>query len=214
MTGARTRIPWEWGTMAFLSLAMVLLASRYLSFDPNVYFPQQRAVYIAHTAALIAHIVGGMMALLFGPPQFLRRLRDRAPAVHRWSGRLYLAGVAIGGVGGLVMASMAYGGPAARLGFAALAVAWLFTTFTALRRILQRDITAHKRWMVRSFALTFAAVLLRLWLPGLTAAGLAFEVAYPAVAWLCWVPNLVVAEVGLRRAWKVDGVPAARIDPA
>jgi len=48
--------------------------------------------------------------------------------------------------------------------------------------------------MVRNFALTFAAVTLRLWLPASVASGIGFEVAYPAVAWLCWLPNLLVAE--------------------
>ena len=48
--------------------------------------------------------------------------------------------------------------------------------------------------MVRNFALTFAAVTLRLWLPGMVVGGVPMEIAYPIVAWLCWVPNLIVAE--------------------
>lgn len=203
-----TRARIGWSTMAVLSLAMVLLASRYLSLDPEVFFPQQRAVYLVHTVPLIAHIAGGMLALLTGPVQFVRRLRDRAPAVHRWTGRMYLVGVGVGGLGGLAMARLAYGGPAARLGFAALAVAWLYATWMAYRRIRRGDVASHRRWMVRSFALTFAAPMLRLWLPGLMATGLPFDVAYPSVAWLCWLPNLVVAELALRRAWQVAGAAA------
>jgi hypothetical protein len=52
--------------------------------------------------------------------------------------------------------------------------------------------------MVRNFALTFAAVTLRVWLPAGTAAGVPFAVAYPVVAWLCWVPNLLAAEALIR----------------
>ena len=53
--------------------------------------------------------------------------------------------------------------------------------------------------MVRNFAATFAAVTLRLWMPLLIiAAHLPFSVAYPLVAWLAWVPNLVLAELGIR----------------
>lgn len=209
-----TRARIGWSTMAVLSLAMVLLASRYLSLDPEVFFPQQRAVYVANTVALIAHIGGGMLALLTGPLQFVRRLRKRAPAVHRWTGRLYLVGVGVGGLGGLAMARLAYGGPVARLGFAALAVAWLYATWMAYRRIRAGDVAAHRRWMVRSFAITFAAPMLRLWLPGLMAAGLPFDVAYPTVAWLCWVPNLIAAELGLRRAWKTTETASARVRSA
>jgi hypothetical protein len=48
--------------------------------------------------------------------------------------------------------------------------------------------------MIRNFALTFAAVTLRLYLPLGFLSGLRFEDFYPALAWLCWVPNLVIAE--------------------
>ncbi|MEQ1730362.1 MAG: DUF2306 domain-containing protein [Vicinamibacterales bacterium] len=48
--------------------------------------------------------------------------------------------------------------------------------------------------MIRSFALTYAAVTLRLYVPLSMAAGVPFDVAYPVIAWACWVPNLLVAE--------------------
>jgi len=57
-------------------------------------------------------------------------------------------------------------------------------------------------------ALTFAAVTLRLYLPVLGGT-LGFETGYPIVAWLCWVPNLIVAEWILRRrARSVAGLQA------
>src|SRR5690606_4566607 len=43
------------------------------------------------------------------------------------------------------------------------------------------------------FALTLAAVTLRICLPASMLAGLPYEAAYRAIAWLCWVPNLVAA---------------------
>jgi len=93
------------------------------------------------------------------------------------------------------MAFHAFGGLPGRLGFAFLALAWLCSGFRAYLAIRARDITAHRRWMVRNFALTFAAVTLRLYLPTSLASGVAFEIAYPAIAWLCWVPNLLIAEL-------------------
>jgi Predicted membrane protein (DUF2306) len=53
--------------------------------------------------------------------------------------------------------------------------------------------------MIRSYSLTFAAVTLRIYLPVALASGVPFEIAYPAIAWLCWVPNLFVAERALVR---------------
>lgn len=96
------------------------------------------------------------------------------------------------------MAPLSYGGPIAHVGFGFLAVLWLGTTTMALRAILARDIAAHRRWMTRSYALTFAAVTLRLWLPGL-AAIFPFETAYQTVSWLAWVPNLLIVEWTIRR---------------
>ncbi len=52
--------------------------------------------------------------------------------------------------------------------------------------------------MIRNFALTGAAVTLRLWLPALQAASGSFMDAYRTVVWLCWVPNAIAAEIILR----------------
>ena len=48
--------------------------------------------------------------------------------------------------------------------------------------------------------LTFAAVTLRIYLPLSDLVGIDFDVAYPVIAWLCWVPNVIVAERLLVRA--------------
>jgi hypothetical protein len=69
----------------------------------------------------------------------------------------------------------------------------------AWRLALARRFDEHRRWMFRSFALTFAAVTLRIYLPLVQIAGLDFLPAYRAIAWLCWVPNLVVIEHDLMR---------------
>lgn len=161
--------------------------------------PDMRATFTAHGAAIYWHIFASAVALLLGPLQFSARLRAARPAWHRWMGRLYLGiGVLIGGAAGLIVGLHAFGGVIARSGFACLAVAWLFTGFRAFRDIRAGDVASHRRWMVRNFALTFAAVTLRLWLPAAVALGARFETAYALIAWLCWVPNLLVAELLLR----------------
>ncbi len=162
--------------------------------------PDMRATFEGHRAGIYAHVFASAVALALGPFQFWAKLRNTRPALHRWSGRLYLGvGVLVGGLAGLFMAFHAFGGLASRLGFACLAVAWLYSGFSAYRAIRARDVAAHRRWMVRNFALTFAAVTLRLWLPASIASGVPFELAYPVIAWLCWVPNLLAAELLFNR---------------
>jgi len=157
--------------------------------------PDMRVTFEAHRAAIYAHVFASAVALVLGPFQFSAGLRARHLALHRWSGRIYLGvGVLVGGLAGLFMAAHAFGGLAARLGFTCLAVGWLYTGWRAYSAIRGRNIVVHRRWMIRNFAFTFAAVTLRLWLLASNASDIAFELAYPVIAWLCWVPNLLVAE--------------------
>lgn len=167
-------------------------------------------------AAFYAHIVAGGLALVTGPFQFWRGLRDRHRSVHRWMGRGYLAAVAIAGVAGLVIAPFSEAGLAGLVGFGTLAVLWLVSAWRAYRAIRARDVANHRAWMMRNFALTYSAVTLRLWLgvligvqalPGGFDFDAAFANAYGVVPFLAWLPNLVVAEWLIRRR----GLPSYRI---
>ena len=188
-----------WGIMTFLSLSIVMVVSRYFSLNPDVYFPQQRSVYLAHQTGIITHIIGGVLALALGPFQFLNRLRTRWPKVHRWTGRIYMIGILLGGTAGFYMAFYAYAGVAASLGFAALALSWLFTGWMAYSNIRAGNKRIHRQWIIRNFALTFAAVMLRIWMMPLIMA-FGESTGYEIVAWVCWVPNLIVAE-GIVHGW-------------
>ncbi len=163
--------------------------------------PDMKANFLAHPVGIYTHVFAASVALVLGPFQFSARLREHRPNLHRWLGRTYLTvGVLAGGLAGLYMARYAFGGLAARLGFGMLALGWLYTGLRAYLAIRRGAIYAHRQWMVRNFSLTFAAVTLRLYLPLAFAAGFEFTVAYPIIAWLCWVPNLLVAEVFYKAA--------------
>lgn len=147
------------------------------------------------------HIFLGGIALLSGWSQFFEKFRNRNIKFHRVLGKIYLISVLISGLSGFYIAIYAEGGVIGKLGFSGLAMAWLFTSTMAYLSIRKKDINAHKRWMIRSFALTFAAVTLRIWLPTLQyGIGMDFISAYVLIAWLCWVPNLLWAE------WKVKRI--------
>ena len=82
---------------------------------------------------------------------------------------------------------------------------WVTFALLGLRAILRRDVAAHRRWMLRTFAMTYAAVTLRLWLLALIPLLGDFRSAYLLVPFLCWVPNLVVVELLLRRRTPARG---------
>jgi hypothetical protein len=149
---------------------------------------------------LRTHIVASGIALITGPFQFLRPLRHRFPLVHRTFGRIYVVACLIGGVAGGSIALFSTSGLVAGFGFLALAIAWLTCTIRAWLAVRRHDYLTHQRWMIRSFALTFAAVMLRIYLPLSLAAGVDYADSYPVIAWLCWVPNLLVAQLLVRSA--------------
>lgn len=153
-----------------------------------------------HALAIYTHIFASVLALLLGPLQFSARLRQRQRQLHRWMGRAYLGiGVLFGGLGGLYMAQFANGGAATKLGFASLALASLYTGFKAYQSIRHGDVEQHRAYMVRNFSLILAAVSLRVYLPLSMMAGVDFSIAYAVIAWMCWVPNLLLAELLVNR---------------
>lgn len=163
--------------------------------------------------AFFAHVGLAPLALMLMPFQFMPRLRERRPAVHRWIGRTYATLVLLSGLGGFAMALGTEAGPVAATGFALLAVLWLAITAIGVWKARAGDIAAHRQWMIRSAALIFAGVTLRLELPVLIASGVEFPTAYTVLAWLCWVPNLLLAEWVLRAGAGRVGSAAGQPSP-
>jgi len=145
-------------------------------------------------AAISAHLAGGIVALVLGAFQVNSRLRSRFISIHRWSGRVYIFAVLVGGVAGFALALHSFGGLVTHFGFGLMAIFWVATTLNAYRHIRRGDLVAHRAWMLRSYALTLAAVTLRIYLPLSQVIAIEFEAAYQTISWLCWVPNLLVVE--------------------
>ena len=187
----------SWCLMLILSIgvaAYALVAYGTKPLGVSVH-PALKIVFEQHPVGIYVHVFASLIALVLGPFQFSSNLRAKHIHLHRWTGRTYLLlGVLLGGIAGLYMAQFAFGGMVSEVGFTAMALLWLFTGSMAFHAIRHKDIAAHRRWMVRNFALTFAAVTLRIYLGLFFASGVAFEEFYPLLAWLSWVPNILLAE--------------------
>lgn len=196
-----SRSRWLQVGWAFMLLGAMLAAANavlFMSIDAYGH-PGIQSRFLATAIAGWMHTLGGAIAVVLGPWQFLSRVRVRWPHVHVWTGRTYLLAVLSGALGGLYFAPTSVGGNPGVIGFAILAVFWLYTGAQAYASARRRDFVAHRRWMIRNYSLTFAAVTLRLELGLLQLSGLNFDVAFPIVAWSSWVLNWLVAELWLRR---------------
>ncbi len=159
------------------------------SLHPSLLAPRDEAM-----TRVGVHVVFGALALLAGPWQFIPELRQRRPRLHRGLGYVYFASVLVSGVAGLLTSAIAYGGLVAVTGFGSLSMVWLLTGAKALMAAMRRDWVGHERWVLRNFALTFAAVTLRLHQVAFFMVGESVHSAYPVLAWICWVPNLLFVE--------------------
>ena len=197
------------GSLAELGAAEVGLAATYAN----------RPVFVQ--VAFYVHIVSAGLALVVGPFSFAKAIRRRRLGLHRWIGRTYLVSIMFASASGLVMACYSSVGFVGFFGFGTLAVLWAWTSYRGYRAVRAGDLASHQAWMIRSFALTFAAPTLRLWfgvLIGvqLLAGGAGGDVeqmadnAYAAVPFLCWLPNIVVAELLIRRR----DLPGLRLSPS
>jgi len=187
---------WLWG-VAIASVLIALPAYRYLIPGAPGGGSGVLANRFTHIGALTVHAGFAATALLIGPFQFFRGIRMRHRILHRRLGTAYVICVMAAGLAGLLLSVGNTSGPVAGAGFGLLAVIWLVCTANAWRLATRRAFAAHERWMIRSFALTLAAVTLRIYMPIAGVLHLEMPAAYIAIAWLCWIPNLIAAEIYL-----------------
>ena len=187
---------WAGLLVAILAFAVAAFSLRYLL--PNS--PAAPLVVSRNPFAvpwLAVHATLAALALAVGPLQFWAPVRQRG--WHRVLGRVYVGCCLLSAPAGLLLAFGATTGPVSTAGFGSLAVVWFATTLVGYKAALDRRFEVHRGWMVRSYALTFAAVTLRLYLGVVLATHMDFDTAYRAISFLAWVPNLVVVELLLRR---------------
>ena len=113
---------------------------------------------------IFPHIAAGILALLSGPPQFSNRLRRRSPEFHRVLGRVYVISVLIAAPLAIVLAynrRIPHMLPYFLLASGLQASTWIVTTVAAFLTARNRQIQQHRQWMVRSYAVTFTFIGIR-----------------------------------------------------
>ena len=163
-----------------------------------------------HWIALLgisAHFATGAVILLLGPIQLIGAVRRRAPAVHRWIGRIYVTTAGVAGLGGLgfILGKGTIGGAAMNLGFALYGALMVVAAVETYRHARGRRFEEHRGWAVRLFALAIGSWLYRMdygfWLIAAGGAGHTshFRGVFDVVmAYFFYLPNLVLAELYLR----------------
>jgi len=221
------RRPWIAPLFGVVMIFIAFSLPPYLTGDPAASRVPQPAGFAAHYPMLVAHVTFGTVALVAVCLQIWPWFRTRYPAAHRRVGRIYVfGGVLPGALVALPIGAMSPFGPVARVSNVLLASLWLVCTFVGYRMARHRRYVEHRRWMIRSFALTASIITNRIW-AGVVYLALAPELhttfggsehllqttAASLATWLGWVVLLLFAEwwlerdVTTRRASRAHAIP-------
>src|SRR5215472_17266509 len=209
VTAKKQRTPYFAAKLLGFAALLVVAAGFVLLYPLRYYFHYNEAAftdpyrgapnYWVMRGWLLMHMTGGVVALLTGPWQFWTGLRARFVRLHRWTGRLFLCGVAVGSVGAVRMAIGTSSGWAFGVSLFGLALAWVTTAGMAYYAILKRRIQVHREWMVRTYVVTFAFVTFRVFSDfGPTSRLQPYNDVLVTMGWASWVLPLLVTEVILQ----------------
>ena len=156
----------------------------------------QWAHYLPIRWQLIPHGLAGTLALALGALQFSTRVRRHHVQTHRLSGRFYIVGTFVAAPAAIWMAFI--NSPWFLVPFTIVqASAWMVFTGAAYLCIRRRQVTLHREWMVRSYAvvLIFVEGRVLMAIPALERGGMDSVVL---VNWACLTVTLVGTEFFLR----------------
>ncbi len=203
------------GPLAFVVLAFVAFSlPPYLTGDRAT--ARVQSDWGPHHPLLVLHVVFASVAILTCVPQVWPWFRGRFPVWHRRVGSVHVwAGVLPAGVSGWVIGYMTPFGPVAWSSNVLLATLWLLFTWLGWRAARRREFRDHRKWMIRSFALTVSIISNRIW--GVVAF-LVLDGRIPAEdmqntiagisTWVGWVVPLLIAQ------WWLERKPRRRTAPA
>ena len=206
--------------VAAFSLLMLTKVWPYLGLEKGILFLTTKSAAINDSwlfrVGFYVHITSSLWVLVVGLLQLVPTLYQWRPALHRRLGKVYVVSIlALAAPSGLVLAAFANGGLAAKVGFTMQCVVWWLVTWQAYRAARQRRWLLHVEWMLRAYAVTLAAMSLRLESYALYYfVGTKPIETYLTVTWLSWTGNLLLAEVviqsGLSR-WYVRAFQPRKI---
>ena len=185
------------------TFGMLLTIAQYSSMQTDVGFLQFKQEYInigIWRAAFYTHVFSSLLTLCAGFTQFSSYVLKHHKKLHRLVGKIYAYDVLLINVpAGMIMAIYANGGITSKIAFITLDCLWFLFTYMAVAAIRVKDIKKHKRFMIRSYALTFSAITLRTWKAIFSHTPIDPDTLYMINAWMGFLPNWLFAEWLIRK---------------
>lgn len=206
MPGTGTIFQWKFVYRGFLLLLLVFflvlmtqITLQYIPYNTDVAFLRIKQEYIGafhYRLSFFVHVYSSLFVLFAGFTQFSDRIQKTKKWLHRLAGRFYVTVVLVlSAPSGVIIGLYANGGIYSRIAFCTLGVLWFVFTLLAFLKIRRGDYKGHVAFIYRSYALALSAITLRAWKYLIVYLFHPHPMdAYRIVAWLGWIPNLLVAE--------------------
>ncbi|MBL0152261.1 MAG: DUF2306 domain-containing protein [Chitinophagaceae bacterium] len=195
-----------WVPVAGFSLLLIYNTMPYFSFSKDFDFIRERSFLFQsnlYNAFFYIHITAGALCIGTALIQFSRYLLKKSKAIHRISGKIYVAVVLfLGAPTGLYMAFFAKGSFWERSLFMFMAIWWFITTLNGLSTIHKKNIIGHKVWMMRSYAMAMTAVTFRVYYIMLYLLDWQLLENYQFSLWVSVIGNMLIAEFLIYRKSK------------
>lgn len=149
-----------------------------------------------YATAFYTHLISGPLSLILGTYLMWSGGRPKQRAAHRWAGRAQAINIFAALVpSGLGMATQAFAGPIAGVGFATLCIATTLCMLATIYYAIKRRFKLHERWATRCYILLVSPLILRLASGALIVTGFESELGYRLNAWLSWLVPWAIYEV-------------------
>ncbi len=121
------------------------------------------ATFALHYPLLVAHVMFAGVAMVTAVAQIWPGLRAARPAVHRWTGRVYVYTAVPAAVCAMVIGAATPFGPFLAVSDVLLASLWLWFTINGYLGARRRRFAQHRRDMIRSATLALSIIANRIW---------------------------------------------------
>ena len=145
-----------WTTLALAGISVLIFTEYPIVAHPDSFTKK----LIADRLFLIPHAIAGVLAVVLGPLQFSTRFRQRHLKLHRIMGRVYVGCIALAAPVAFYLGFRGFG-QGVPFANAVLSTVWFLCTLAAFLTARNRQLVAHRQWMIRSYVFTLNFIFTR-----------------------------------------------------
>jgi uncharacterized membrane protein len=158
------------------------------------------ARYVSHPWLAYLHMTPGVLYLLGAPLQLSQRFRTKHYTAHRRLGRVLATAAMVSVTFALAFGlRFAWGGSLEAIATAVFGCWFLACLVLAVRAIRRGEVSIHRRWMIRAFAVGLGVGTIRIWIGLFLGTGLlGFRDSFAAAFWIGLSLHVLAAEWWIR----------------